>query len=106
MVDEYMLKVVSAKPPILLQVHGQVTSYDLSSPIRQEPSFIHFSHEGVYYGHACHPSLPSLYDSHVCLPVVIRPIVDPIALEDGVALVHGPKLVIVTPEKLTHKHSL
>ena len=106
MVDEYMLKVVCAEPPILLQVHRQVAGYDLSSTIRHPTSLIHFSHESVYYGHACHPSLPSLDDCHVSLPIVMRPIVDAIALKDGITLVHGPKLVIVTPEKLTHIHPL
>ena len=36
----------------------------------------------------------------------MRPIIDAIALKDGIALVHGPKLVVVTPEKFTHIHPL
>ena len=101
-----MLEVVSAEPPILLQVHCQIASNDLSSSVRHPTSLVHFSHESVYYRHTCHPTLPSLDDCHVSLPVVMGPVVDAIALEDGVALVHGPELVIVTPEKFAHIHPL
>ena len=44
MVNEDMLKVVGAEPPILLQVHCQVARHDLSSPIRHPTRLVHFSH--------------------------------------------------------------
>ena len=103
MVDEHLLKVVGAEPPILLQVHGQVACYDHSSSIRHETSFVHLSHESVDYWHSCHAPSPSIYDGHISLPVVVSAIVDAIAVKDFLAILHTPISLVIAPKELIDK---
>lgn len=103
MIDEHLLKVVGAEPPILLQILCQVACYDHSSPIRHETSFVHFSHKSVYNRHSRHASSPPINDGHISLPIVVSAIVDAIAVKDFLAILHTPVPLVIAPKELINK---
>ena len=103
MVNEHLLKVVGAKPPILLQVHRKVACYDHTSSIRHESSFVHLSHESIDNWHSRLTLSPPINDSHICLPVVISAIVDTIAVKDLLAVFHTPVSLIIAPKEFIDK---
>ena len=103
MIDEHLLKVVGAEPPILLQILCQVACYDHTSTIRHESSFVHFSHKSVYNRHSRHAPSPPINDGHISLPIVVSAIVDAIAVKDFLAILHTPVPLVIAPKELINK---
>lgn len=100
MVNQFLLKVVSAISPVLLEVHRQVACDELPGSIRHEACDVHFPHGSVDDGHASLAIFPSLDELLVGLPVVRASIINAISAEALVAMSYKPEFVEIAPEEL------
>ena len=97
-IDELLFEVVGTIAPILLQIHAEVAGSDHTATIWHESCLVHLSHQCVDEWHPCHSILPTLYNVEVSLPGVIPPVVDSIAAENLIAIVHTPVALKVPPK--------
>lgn len=104
MINELLLEVVGSVAPVLLQVHAQIACNDHSATIGHEACLIHFPHQGVDDRHPCHSPLPTFNCLGLGLPVVVGAIVNTIAREHFVSVIHAPKPIEVAPKKFIDVH--
>lgn len=104
-IEEILLKVVRSEPPVLLQVHREVARDDHTASIRHEASLIQVTNESIDKRHACRASLPSIDRLRSRLPIVIGPVVDSVAGEDLVTVIHTPELIEISPEELIDENT-
>ena len=100
MINQFLLKVMSSKSPVLFEVHRQVARHELPRSVGHEACDVHFSHSGVNNRHAGLAVLPSLDELHVGLPAVESSIINTVSAEALVAVPHKPEFVEIAPEKL------
>ena len=100
MVKKHLLEVGGSVPPVLSDVHGEVAGHHHASSVGHEASVVELSHQGIDDGHTCGAIPPSLHDLHVCLPVIVLPVVDAVWTEDLVSIVETPVPLEVSPEEL------
>jgi len=99
-INELLLKIVCAVPPILFYIHRKITGNNHSTTVRHKSGEVELSHKGINDRHTCHATPPPLNDIEICLPIVISAIINPITLEHFVAVEQAPISVEIAPEKL------
>ena len=100
MINKCLLKMVRTVPPILPQILRQVATDDHPATIRHESGGIHFAHQRIDKWQSRLASLPSGDYFLICLPIVIRPVVDAVFEEAFGAESHEPEFKEISPEEL------
>ena len=101
---QLFLKVVGAITPVLLQIHSQVARYHHTTSVWHEPCRIQIPHERIYERHASATFSPSLNCLHVCLPIVVLSVIDPIGTEYLHSISHAPEPIVVSPEEFIYEY--